>query len=59
MEGKTEELKTTLTGQNFETVDKLNEARTQAYSFAKVTEGIAVLSDFSSGNCHTFSGKFG
>lgn len=63
MEGKTKELKSTLTGQRFEIVDNheflLDKAKTHAISFAKVTEGIAVLSDFSRGICHTYSGKFG
>lgn len=63
MEGKTMELKSTLTGQRFETVENhellLEEAKAHAVSFAKVTEGIAVLSDFSRGKCHTYSGKFG
>lgn len=63
MEGKTQELKSTLTSQRFEVVDNhellLDEAKTHAYSFTKVTEGIAVLSDFCRGICHTYSGKFG
>lgn len=63
MEGKTQELKSALTGQRFKVGGKhgllLEEAKAHAASFAKVTEGIAVLSDFSESTCHTFSGKFG
>lgn len=63
MYGKTQELKSKLTGQRFEIVDNhkllLNEAKANAKCFARITEGIAVLSDFSKGVCHTYSGKFG
>lgn len=63
MEYKSQELKSTLTGQIFEPVDNygllLEEAKSYAMSFVKITEGIAVLSDFSDGVCHTYSGKFG
>lgn len=37
----------------------LAEAKSHAVNFARLTEGIAVLSDFSKGVCHTCSGKFG
>lgn len=63
MESKTHELKSTLTGQRFGTVDNyehlIDVTKAHAVSFAKITEGIAVLSDFSKGVCHTYSGKFG
>lgn len=57
------ELKTTLTGQCFEPVENharlLDEAKAHASSFVKITDGIAVLSDFGHGNSHTYSGRFG
>lgn len=57
------ELKSTLTGQNIGEIKNhellLQEALAHAGSYAKITEGIAVLSDFSKKKCHTFSGKFG
>lgn len=63
MKQKEHELKSTLTAQGFGEVENheqlLKEAMTHARSFIKITEGIAVLSDFSHHNCHTFSGKFG
>ena len=63
MEHKSLELKTTLTEQRFKTVDNhdvlLEDAKKLAKTFTKITEGIAVLSDFCHGVCHTYSGKFG
>lgn len=63
MDNKSRELKSTLTGQRFDPVDNrellLDEAKAHAAAFARMTEGIAVLSDFSRGVCHTYSGKFG
>lgn len=63
MERKSQELKSILTSQLFETVDNyeflLNVEKSHAASFAIITEGIAVLSDFSHATCHTYSGKFG
>lgn len=63
MEQKSQELKSTLTGQPFESICNqevlIDEAKKMASSFALATEGIAVLSDFDHGKCHTYSGKFG
>lgn len=63
MEKKENVLKATLTGQVFGAVENhgqlLESAKVQARSFARITDGIAVLSDFSQNNCHTYSGRFG
>lgn len=63
MGDQTEKLKSTLTGQQFEHVVNhkvlLDEAKADASVYSKLTGGIAVLSDFNMGNCHTFAGKFG
>lgn len=63
MERREKELKSILTGQCFESVENhaqlLDEAKGYASSFVKITDGVAVLSDFSRGNCHTYSGRFG
>lgn len=63
MDTKSRELKSALTGQRFATVpdhaSRLDDAQNHALSFAKMTEGIAVLSDFSQGICHTYAGRFG
>lgn len=60
---KTVELKSILTGQNFtETAgddEELYKAMTDAESFVRVTDGIAVLSDYGRNKCHTYSGHFG
>lgn len=63
MERRDRELKSVLTEQSFG-VDgnyarKLEEAKENARGFVSVTDGIAVLSDFNHGKCHTYSGKFG
>lgn len=60
---KASELKNTLTQQDIGHVSghrqALESAMAVAGSFVRATDGIAVLSDFSHNNCHTFSGKFG
>lgn len=60
---KTVELKSTLTGQDFTEPagddEGLYKAMIDAESFVRVTDGIAVLSDFGRNKCHTFSGHFG
>lgn len=62
-EKKAHNLKSTLTGQHIEIVDNhgqlLDEALGNARSFVRLTESIAVLSDFGKGVCHTLAGKFG
>lgn len=63
MERFDKELKSALTGQQIDSVDDhkqlLEDAMSKARCFSELTESIAVLSDFSKGNCHTFAGRFG
>lgn len=63
MESKDLELRSILTGQHFEPDHNheplLHEAKALACSFAKLTNGIAVLSDFCNNKCYSYSGKFG
>lgn len=57
------QLKSLLTEQRFEGSengkDLLAQAKACANSYALATEGIAVVSDFQSNECHIYSGKFG
>lgn len=59
-----ERLKSALTDQHFEKSDEdygllLEQAKAHASSYAKATEGIAVVSDFRHNECHIYSGIFG
>ena len=63
MKNRERELKTILTGQQFDRdgdCDALvSRALTWAKGYAMATEGVAVLSDFHKKECHICSGKFG
>ncbi len=63
MDTQERELKTLLTGQDFECPDdfpgRLERWKLLAQSYVRVENGIAVLSDFKANRCFIFSGRFG